>query len=1030
MITKNTSGKTDDFAKIAQAGISFNGKNLIIPEPSLKPDICLPLSESADFKKVYPPKMSTEEELLKELEKQREYYKPFMENLAPAPCNLRTRKYLKTFQYRLQTEADQKCFLDVLSGKGEWETVNIPHFWGPIGEHTAYYRTNFKLSEEDFNNKNVFVYFKAVDYKAHVFINGSYVGSHEGFFAPFDFDITKYSYVGENTILVICENDFTHTRGGDKIYAATGVGFDDPEVGWHHCPPGMGIYQDCYIESRPKVHLRDIFVRPILPENRAVCRFETYNCELSERKISFKISLYGQNFKETVFEDAEYIPTSVYETGLGDSLSEAIRISDGTYKSSFFLTTKQKINTFEYSFNINNVKVWDLNTPYLYQIQIKVIDENGNVIDTMAQHFGMRSFSEDLDCEGKKGAFYLNGRMIRLRGSNTMGNEQQCVFKKDLNQLRDDILLAKICNMNFLRITQRPVEPEVYDYMDMLGLMAQTDLPLFGTLRRNQFCEGIRQAGEMERLVRSHPCCIIDTYINEPFPNADNKMNTCVSRKEMEAFFDACDIVIHQQNPDRVIKGVDGDYDPPSKYLPDNHCYPGWYNGHGIDMGMLYKGYWMPVKPGWYYGCGEFGAEGLDPACVMKKYYPASWLPANSEEEKSWTPRKIVGAQTGSFFYFFYEKPKTFDSWISDSREHQAWATKIMTESFRRNNDMITFAIHLFIDAFPSGWMKTIMDVERRPKPAYFVYKDALSPVMVSLRGDRHTCTSGEEISWELWLSNDKEQIDNAKMYYHIDNSKGETVFSGSTDCSLNECSSEFKGYIKFSAPKVKNREDFKITLGLFDDSGNLIHYNSESFTVFEKTELLSGRAYVVGEMGGKADVLAKDLGLETDFSTDYSSDSLILIDDFDKFKEASDKVCDAVLNGAKAIFTELPNGNYNIFGSEINVKMCSMMPVHFVARDTGHKYVEGFNKKDFRNWYDKSCDYITPILDNTFFTEDFCPVLTSGNTDENGVWETAMAVCEKTYGKGVVIIANLKLSGRTNENPVAKIFAKRMLSK
>ena len=54
--------------------------------------------------------------------------------------------------------------------------------------------------------------------------------------------------------------------------------------------------------------------------------------------------------------------------------------------------------------------------------------------------------------------------------------------------------------------------------------------------------------------------------------------------------------------------------------MPDNHCYPMWYNGHGIDIGKLHKGHWMYVKPDWYYGCGEFGAEGLDFVEVMKEY--------------------------------------------------------------------------------------------------------------------------------------------------------------------------------------------------------------------------------------------------------------------------------------------------------------------------------------------------------------------------------------------------------------------------
>ena len=1029
MLGKNEKGKADVFAQIAQQGMNFGGKDLIVPTPPENNNVILPLYSDESGKRVYPDKMSTEEELLKELERQRKLYEPFMQNLAPSHRDYRKKIYLREFQHRLQTNDDEKDFLNVLLGKGQWNTVKIPHFGGPIGKHTAYYRTTFMLSDDDFENNAVFAYFKAVDYKAHIFINNSYIGSHEGFFAPFDFDITAKAHVGENTIVVICENDYVHSMGGDKIYAATGVGYDDPQVGWHHCPPGMGIYQDCYIETRPTVHIQDICVRPIIEENRAVCQYEVYNCGTESRELSYKISVYGQNFEETVFCDYLHKPTSVYECGLGDAPTIAERITNGTYNQGFALPTKKSINTFEFDFDIPNTKLWEPSAPYLYRIVIKIIDENGNEIDAMSRHFGMRSFTQDTECEGKKGSFYLNGKRIKLRGANTMGHEQQCVFKKDFDQLRDDILLAKICNMNFLRITQRPVETEVYDYLDMLGLMAQTDLPLFGCFRRNQFCEGIRQAEEMEHLVRSHPCCIIDSYINEPFPNANNSPNTCVNRKSLEKFFDACDIVIHEQNPDRVIKGVDGDYDPPSKYLPDNHCYPGWYNGHGIEMGKLYKGYWMPVKPGWYYGCGEYGSEGLDPACVMKKYYPKDWLPQNAEEEKTWTPVRIIRSQTGLFYYFFYEKPKSFDAWIDDSREHQRWATKIMTEAYRRNPDVITFAIHLFIDAFPSGWMKSIMDCERRPKPAYFAYSDALSPVMVSLRSDRHTLFSGEEASWEAWISNDGDAIENATLCYQVEKSDGTVLFSGKYKISSAELSSEIAGNIKFIAPDVSDREVFKITLGLFDENDTLIHYNTENITVFEPTPLLNGTATIIGDFGCKAQILAEDMGLTVSFDESLNKNSLILIDDYSKYLSCADKIEAAVADGAKAIFTELPNGNYTLFGSSFEVKACSMQPVNFVARDTGHKYVEGFDKKDFRNWYDKSCDYITPILDNTLFTDDFVPILTSGNTDNSKTWNTAIAACEKAYGNGFVAICNVKLSGRTNENPVAQRFAKKLLT-
>ena len=65
--------------------------------------------------------------------------------------------------------------------------------------------------------------------------------------------------------------------------------------------------------------------------------------------------------------------------------------------------------------------------------------------------------------------------------------------------------------------------------------------------------------------------------------------------------------------------------------------------------------------------------------------------------------------------------------WIEATQAHQAFSAKIMTECFRRDPKMISTAIHLFIDAWPAGWMKSIMDCERNPKPAYFACRARIS---------------------------------------------------------------------------------------------------------------------------------------------------------------------------------------------------------------------------------------------------------------------------------------------------------------
>jgi hypothetical protein len=131
--------------------------------------------------------------------------------------------------------------------------------------------------------------------------------------------------------------------------------------------------------------------------------------------------------------------------------------------------------------------------------------------------------------------------------------------------------------MNCLRITQCPLQDEVYEWCDRLGLMTQTDLPMCWVLRRSQFAEAIRQVEEMEHLVRTHPCNIMVNYINKPACNGRGHPHRNLSHKELESFFTVADQLVRLPNPDRVIKAIDGDSEPPGSGLPDDHIYRVWY---------------------------------------------------------------------------------------------------------------------------------------------------------------------------------------------------------------------------------------------------------------------------------------------------------------------------------------------------------------------------------------------------------------------------------------------------------------------
>jgi hypothetical protein len=676
---------------------------------------------------------------------------------------------------------------------------------------------------------------------------------------------------------------------------------------------------------------------------------------------------------------------------------------------------------------MKNFRKWEPENPWLYQMQIKVYDANGNLTDTRVQQFGMRSFTMDT-ISSPKGNMYLNGKMIRLRGANTMGHEQQCVFRKDWDQLRDDILLAKLCNMNYLRFTQRPVQSEVYEFCDMLGMLNQTDLPLFGVVRRNKITEAIRQAEEMERLVRKHPSTIMVTYINERFPNAEGHPQRCLNdATEFYHLFKALDQVVLLANPDRVIKAGDGDYDPPSPGLPDNHCYNTWYNGHGLGLGKMYKGYWQLVKPGWNYGCGEFGAEGLDPLNVMQKYYPKAWLPKDKADEKTWTANRISMSQTHRFHYMWYNTQHTLNDWIEASQDYQAWAVKFVTETFRRDPRMVSFAVHLFIDAWPTGWMKTIMDVDRQPKKAYFAYRNALEPLMVSLRSDRSQFFSGEETDIEAWICNDLNSVPSGYQLKYQVEKDGKVLLANQVAANIPVNSSQFQGFLKFKIPEVSIRTAYTARTALVNERGESTCQNELSFDVFPKPVQAKSKVFVLGEANGKADQLVGQAGYQKALSVETAD--IILVDDFAKYNQAEMQVNELVNQGKSVVFIELPEQEYKIAGSVVSVKKTSMGDYYFVSPTTGHPLMKNFKPFDFNMWYNGNKGYIEPLLAYTISAPDWVPILSSGASNWVADKGMVMAAAEMKHGKGVFRICEVQLVDQILFNPTGYGFLQKILN-
>lgn len=314
----------DFFTQIAQTEIRDSG--LRKPNDPLPFEKCVcTLDASVQTPCAMETPMHTKEQLYDALAQMRRSYAPYLEHHAPElpVCNQKIN--LREF---------------VLDGQ---ETVTVPHYGGPLGNAVQTYTAEFTLDR--FDGKAVYICFRGADYIAKIYVNDICVGIHEGFFAPFAFEITAAAKEGSNHLTVVLENDFIyrgsttagemgHALGlpvieGDKLYAATGIGYDDPEVGWHHCPAAMGLYGDVFVEIRNTLNITDLYVRPLLEEKAAELWLEVENTRHIPTKVSLRMSLYGDNFPETVFENLTYTPVSgerVLLSGYGKNVYK-VRIS-------------------------------------------------------------------------------------------------------------------------------------------------------------------------------------------------------------------------------------------------------------------------------------------------------------------------------------------------------------------------------------------------------------------------------------------------------------------------------------------------------------------------------------------------------------------------------------------------------------------------------------------------------------------------------------------------------------------------------
>ncbi len=315
-------------------------------------------------------------------------------------------------------------------------------------EDGVFYRRNFFIDSK-LRGKVIKLNFYGVAYIADIWINGQYVGYHEGGYTPFSFNITRYlSYGKDNIIAVRVDNPPWGIFKNTIPMSYTNDWFNY-----------TGIVRDVYIEIMDTVHIVRTDVIPVNLSGDIKIKTIIMNAGNQSRNIM----LIGDisEFNEKAIEE-----DGLYRNSIGNKVEIQGQISNT------LIVRPNEIRAFEYSVRIHNPKLWEYTHPSLYVIHFS-IKKDDNIIDEAIEEFGIRTIST----VGTR--LTINNKAVFLTGVSRHEDWKDSGRTPSWPKICYDFRLIKNSNINFIRTAHYPNDVRTYKYTDRLGLYTEVEIPLW-----------------------------------------------------------------------------------------------------------------------------------------------------------------------------------------------------------------------------------------------------------------------------------------------------------------------------------------------------------------------------------------------------------------------------------------------------------------------------------------------------------------------------------------------------------------------
>ena len=359
------------------------------------------------------------------------------------------------------------------NNSGKWTKIGVPSCWelqgfgtyqygmkfygkpfpDGIADEKGMYKYEFTLPKE-WENHHIDLVFEGSMTDTEVMINKRKAGSlHQGAFYRFTYDVTDRVFFGDkkNLLEVTVSKESTNE----------GVNLAERRADYWNFG---GIFRPVFIVCKPAVNIERTAIDAKADGSFNAC-------------VLLNHTLEGAKVRTTISD------------------MSGKKVAENT------TNIRQGSDHADVSFKVNSPKLWTAETPDRYQVDFALIDADGKTLHIERDKFGFRTI------ETRFGdGLYINGKKVNIRGVNrhSFWPESGRTLNKNLNIA--DVKLIKSMNMNAVRLSHYPADPDFYDACDSLGLYVMSELS--GWHGHHETINGQKLIKEMVTRDVNHPCVI------------------------------------------------------------------------------------------------------------------------------------------------------------------------------------------------------------------------------------------------------------------------------------------------------------------------------------------------------------------------------------------------------------------------------------------------------------------------------------------------------------------------------------------